>query len=95
MGRIQSFGDKETERIYGQKRSRKLPPEIQDRALVKLLMLDASETIDDLRMPPSNKFEKLEGSLAGKYSIRINNQWRILFRITKAGFFEVSIVDYH
>ena len=68
---------------------------IQDRALVKLLMLDASETIDDLRMPPSNKFEKLAGSLAGKYSIRINNQWRILFRITEAGFFDVSIVDYH
>ena len=95
MGRIQSFGDRETERIFGQKRSRRLPPEIQDRALVKLIMLDAAETVNDLRVPASNKFEKLEGNLAGTCSIRINNQWRILFRITAAGFFDVSIVDYH
>ncbi len=95
MGRIQSFGDRETERIFSQKRSRRLPPEIQDRALVKLIMLDAADTIDDLRLPPSNNFEKLEGNLAGRYSIRINGQWRIFFRISEAGFFDVSIVDYH
>lgn len=95
MGRIKSFGDRETERIFGQIRSKKLPPDIQERALVKLLMLDAAESIDDLRMPPSNNFERLAGRLSGWYSIRVNSQWRIIFRITEAGFFDVSIVDYH
>jgi proteic killer suppression protein len=92
---IISFGDAETKKVYDQKRSKKLPPEIQKRALVKLLMLDASNDEKDLLAPPSNKFEHLQGSLDGFCSIRINNQWRIIFRFVAGDAFDVSIVDYH
>jgi len=92
---IQSFGDSETEKIFHQERSKKLPPEIQKRALVKLLMIDASTTEEDFRIPPSNRFEHLQGSLKAFCSIRINEQWRIKFRFDGGEAFEVSIVDYH
>lgn len=92
---IQSFGDAETEKIFHQSRSKKLPFEIQKRALVKLLFIDASATEEDLRIPPSNKFEHLRGSMKGYFSIRINDQWRIQFIFRNGDAFEVSIVDYH
>lgn len=92
---IQSFGDAETEGIFHQVRSRKLPPEIQKRALVKLLFIDSATKEDDFRVPPSNKFEHLKGSLSGYCSIRINDQWRIQFRFSNGDASEVSIVDYH
>ncbi len=92
---IRSFGDEETEKIYRQEKSKKLPPEIQKRALVKLLLMDAATTEDDLKVPPSNHFEHLKGKQKGLSSIRINNQWRIQFKIKNDELYEVSIVDYH
>ena len=92
---IQSFGDVETEKIFHQERSKRLPPEIQKRALVKLLFIDASTTEADFKVPPSNRFEHLQGSLKGYCSIRINEQWRITFRFEGGEAYEVSIVDYH
>jgi proteic killer suppression protein len=92
---IQSFTDKEAEKIFHQERSMKLPLEIQKRTLVKLLMLDASVDEKDLLVPPSNRFERLKGDLKGFCSIRINDQWRIIFKYKDGDAFEVSIVDYH
>jgi proteic killer suppression protein len=74
---------------------RKLDGEIQRAALRKLLILDAAETLDDLRVPPGNRLEKLKGSRAGAYSVRVNQQWRICFSWTEAGPEDVEIVDYH
>jgi len=92
---ILSFSDPETEKIFHQEKSKRLPPEIQKRALVKLLLIDSSESEDDLRIPPSNKFEHLKGALKAFCSIRINDQWRIQFRFVNGDAKEVSIVDYH
>ena len=74
---------------------RKLDAEVQRAALRKLLILDAAETLDDLRVPPGNRLEKLKGRRAGSYSVRINQQWRICFSWTDAGPEDVEIVDYH
>lgn len=92
---IQSFGDKETEKIFHEERSLKLPNDIQKRALTKLLMLDAATTEDDFRIPPSNKFEHLKGSLMEYCSIRVNDQWRIIFRFIDGESFDVLITNYH
>ena len=92
---ISSFSDPEAEKVFHQEKSRRLPPEIQKRALVKLLMIDASTSEDDFRIPPSNKFEHLKGSMKGFCSIRINDQWRIQFKFINGDAKEVSIVDYH
>lgn len=74
---------------------RKLDQGTQRAALRKLLILDAAETLDDLRVPPGNRLEKLKGDRAGSYSVRINQQWRICFRWTPAGPEDIEIVDYH
>ena len=74
---------------------RKLDQGTQRAALRKLLILDAAEALDDLRIPPDNRLEKLKGDRAGAYSVRINQQWRICFRWTAAGPEDVEIVDYH
>jgi len=92
---ISSFSDPEAEKVFHQEKSRRLPLEIQKRALVKLLMIDASASEDDFRIPPSNKFEHLKGSMKGFCSIRINDQWRIQFKFENGDAKEVSIVDYH
>jgi len=92
---ISSFSDPEAEKVFNQEKSRRLPPEIQKRALVKLLMIDASTSEDDFRIPPSNKFEHLKGSMKGFCSIRINDQWRIQFKFKNGDAKEVSIIDYH
>jgi toxin HigB-1 len=92
---LQSFGDKDTERIWRRERSRKLDQRTQRVALRKLLIMDAAETLDDLRVPPGNRLEKLRGDRRGQHSIRINQQWRICFRWTAAGPEDVEIVDYH
>ena len=92
---IKSFGDKETEKIWGGIRSRKLPSEIQNVARRKLRMINNSQDVVDLRIPPANRLEKLSGNLSGFYSIRINYQWRIIFRWENDNAFEVQIVDYH
>lgn len=92
---IKSFGDKETEKIFRQEYSKKIPPIIQSRALIKLLMLENSESEADLRIPPANRFEHLKGRWKGYSSIRINDQWRIVFKFAQGNCFDVSIVDYH
>lgn len=74
---------------------RKLHPDIQRVALRKLVMLDAAEELSDLRVPPGNRLEKLTGDRMGQHSIRVNDQWRICFRWTKAGAEDISITDYH
>jgi proteic killer suppression protein len=92
---IRSFADKDTERVWNGLRSRKLPLEIQDRALVRLKMLNRAKTLDDLRHPPSNRLHYLSGDRAGQHSISINKQWRVCF-VWKDGAAEsVEIVDYH
>jgi toxin HigB-1 len=92
---LQSFGDRETERLWSRMAVRKLHGDLQRVALRKLTILDAAETIADLRVPPGNRLEKLTGDRAGQHSIRINDQWRVCFRWTKAGPVEVEITDYH
>jgi proteic killer suppression protein len=92
---LRSFADKETERVWRRERVRKLDQGTQRAALRKLLILDAAETLDDLRVPPGNRLEKLKGDRAGSYSVRINQQWRICFSWTDAGPDGVGIVDYH
>ncbi|HEY1687280.1 MAG TPA: type II toxin-antitoxin system RelE/ParE family toxin [Solirubrobacteraceae bacterium] len=92
---LRSFADKDTEAVWQRKATRKLDLGTQRAALRKLLILDAAEALDDLRIPPGNRLEKLKGNRAGAYSIRINRQWRICFRWTPAGAENVEIVDYH
>jgi len=92
---IKSFGNKETEKIWNGVRSKKLPQEIQQIARRKLRMLNNSQNIQDLRIPPSNRLEKLNGILQDYNSIRINNQWRIMFKWQNGNVFEVQIIDYH
>ena len=92
---IKSFADKETEKIYCQTVSAKLPQKIQKTALRKLIMIDNAEKLDDLRVPPGNRLEALKGDRGGQYSIRINDQYRICFRIQDGDATDVEIVDYH
>ncbi len=90
-----SFSDADTARVWQRERVKKFHPDIQRVALRKLLILDAAESINDLRIPPGNRLEKLTGDRSGDYSIRVNEQWRICFRWTKAGPENVEITDYH
>lgn len=92
---IKSFRCKETEKIWNEEFSKKLPQNIQKRALQKLMMLDAASVLDDLKIPPSNHLEALSGDRQGQYSIRINNQYRICFRYLDNHSFDVEITDYH
>lgn len=92
---IKTFGDRETERLFQRERSRRLPDDIQSIALRKLRMLNRSQTLQDLRIPPANRLEKLAGDRAGQYSIRINDQWRICFAWEDGDAYDVEIVDYH
>ncbi len=92
---IRSFGSRETEKIWKGTQSLKLPYEIQHIGRRKLRMLNNSASLTDLRLPPSNRLEKLAGKLSGYYSIRINDQWRILFIWKEGHSYEVEIMDYH
>jgi proteic killer suppression protein len=92
---IKSFRDRETEKVFHRQRSSKLPHDIQQRALRKLRMLNRSQSMHDLRVPPSNRLEKLSGNREGQYSIRINDQWRICFVWRDGDVYDVEIVDYH
>ena len=92
---IKTFNNAETEKIYQRQRSRKLPSDIQQVALRKLRMLNNAVTINDLRVPPANRLEKLSGNRAGQWSIRINDQWRICFRWKDTDAYDVEIADYH
>lgn len=83
------------EKLFRRQFSRKLPQDIHRRARIKLEILDAAETLDDLRVPPSNHLEKLSGNREGQHSIRINDQWRICFEWHDGDAYDVEIVDYH
>ncbi|MEZ4899575.1 MAG: type II toxin-antitoxin system RelE/ParE family toxin [Saprospiraceae bacterium] len=93
---ISSFGDQyETEKIWEGIRSSHLPNQIQNVARRKLRMINNAVNINDLRVPPANRLEKLTGNLQGFHSIRINNQWRVIFKWISSNAYEVKIVDYH
>jgi proteic killer suppression protein len=92
---IRSFADKDAERLFHRAPSRRLPSDLQRIALRKLRQLDAAIVLDDLRVPPGNRLEKLRGDRVGKYSMRINDQWRICFRWAGGDAHDVEIVDYH
>ena len=92
---IRTFKDREAEKIFKREFSKKLPSNILQIALRKLRMLNRSQNLNDLRVPPANKLEKLKGNRKGQYSIRINDQWRICFEWHNNDAFKVEIVDYH
>ncbi len=92
---IKTFADKETEKIWEGLRSAKLPFNIQEIARRKLRLINNSQNINDLRIPPANHLEKMSGEMQGLYSIRINSQWRIIFNWENEDAFEVRIIDYH
>ena len=92
---ILSFADPETALVWSGHRSRKLPPDIQPTALRKLRFMNAARVLEDLRVPPGNRLEALKGDLKGRHSIRINDQWRIVFVWTDGGPSDVEITDYH
>jgi proteic killer suppression protein len=92
---IKSFRDKDTERIWNREQSKRFSVEIQRTTLRKLVALDGAETLQDLRIPPGNRLEKLTGSHHGQMSIRVNDQWRICFVWKDGNVHEVEIIDYH
>ena len=94
---IRSFADKETEKIFNQQFSKRIPAGISKIALRKLMMIDAAMTLSDLKAPPANRLEPLKGDRAGQWSIRINDQWRIVFTPVAGGsdYDGVEIIDYH
>ena len=92
---IKSFADRETEKVFNQVFSRKLPQSIQRIALRKLVMINNAGCLEDLRVPPANRLEALHGDREGQFSIRINDQFRICFTVNGNDFFRVEIVDYH
>lgn len=92
---IVSFGSKDTEKIWKGEGIKRLPVEIQQISRRKLRMLHNSQSILDLRIPPSNRLEKLSGNLSEFYSIRINDQWRIIFIWENNQAYQVEIIDYH
>ena len=92
---IKTFNNDETQKIYQRQRSQKLPSDIQQVALRKLRMINNAVTINDLRVPPANRLEKLSGDRTGQWSIRINDQWRVCFRWEGSDAYDVEITDYH
>lgn len=92
---IKTFKCKETEKIFHREYSKKLPHDIQRAAFRKLRMIDHSQTLSDLRVPPANRLEKLSGQRKEQHSIRINDQWRICFRWSENSALDVEITDYH
>jgi toxin HigB-1 len=92
---ILSFGSKDTEKIWNGERTKRIPLEIQRIGRRKLRMLNNSQNIGDLKIPPSNRLEKLSGNLKEFHSIRINDQWRIIFKWENNHANEVEIIDYH
>jgi proteic killer suppression protein len=92
---IKSFRCKDTEELFKRQLSSKFYSEIRRNALRKLLILDAAENLEDLRVPPGNRLKKLAGDRQGQHSIRINDQWRICFRWHQGDAYDVEITDYH
>lgn len=92
---VRSFADQDTERLFRREGVRRWSPDLQRAALRKLVVVDAAEALDDLRVPPGNRLEKLSGKRSGQYSIRVNDQWRVCFRWRDRDAFDVELVDYH
>ena len=92
---IKSFYCKETEKIFNRQFVKRFSVDIQRLAYRKLVFLDSTETLSDLRVPPGNRLEKLSGKRQGQYSIRVNDQWRICFKWHEGNAYEVEITDYH
>lgn len=92
---IKTFKDRDTERLFSRKPVKRLGADVQRVALRKLRMLDAATVLEDLRVPPANRLEKLKGDRAGQFSIRVNQQWRVCFVWRSGHAFDVEIVDYH
>jgi proteic killer suppression protein len=92
---ILSFGSRDTQKIWDGERVKKIPNEIQEIGRRKLRMLNNSQNLVDLQIPPSNKLEKLKGNLKEFYSIRVNDQWRLIFKWHNGNASSVEIIDYH
>ena len=92
---IQSFADRDTERLFHREPVRRLPGALHRVMLRKLRQVDAAVSLDDLRVPPGNRLEKLRGDRVGQHSIRVNDEWRIGFRWRDGHALDVAIVDYH
>jgi proteic killer suppression protein len=92
---IKTFGDKETQQVFVNGKSKRLPPDLIRRAIRRLEYIHWATNVNDLRVPPSNRLHALKGNREGQYSISINNQWRICFRFIEGDAFDVEITDYH
>lgn len=92
---IVSFADSQTEALFRRERVKRIDPRIQRVALRKLVLLNNAASLDDLRVPPGNRLEALKGDRAGQHSIRINDQWRVVFKWEDGHAHEVEIIDYH
>ena len=92
---IKTFANGETQRVYTEGRSRRLPPDLIQRAVRRLEYIDLAQTLNDLRVPPSNRLHSLKGNRQGQHSISINDQWRICFRFVNGDAYDVEIIDYH
>jgi len=92
---IKSFAEKETESFYLTGKSRRFPPDILKRAIMRLIQLNAATVLEDLKVPPSNKLEALKSDREGQHSIRINDQWRVCFMWENGDAYGVEITDYH
>jgi len=91
---IQSLGNTETERFFTTGESRKIPSEILRRAAMRLKQLDAATRVEDLRLPPSNRLERITKDRVGQWSLRISEQWRVCFRFANGNAHDVKIIDY-
>jgi proteic killer suppression protein len=92
---IRTFRDKETEQLFQRQSSRRFPANLHQAMWRKLAILNAAERLDDLRVPPGNRLEKLSGDRTGQHSIRVNDQWRICFEWREGDAYKVEITDYH
>ena len=92
---IKSFADKRTAEFYETGKSKRVPPDMWERALRKLEYLDLATRLSDLKVPPSNRLHKLKRERTGQYSISVNDQWRICFRFESGNAYDVEITDYH
>jgi proteic killer suppression protein len=92
---IKSFADKETEKLFRGGKSKAVPSQIRERALSKLLVLNAATNVEDLRAPPGNRLEKLRGDREGQWSIRVNQQYRVCFSFEGGDAHDVEVTDYH
>ncbi len=92
---IKSFADRDTQRLFNREAVRHFPADLLRTMLRKLVALDAADALDDLRVPPGNRLEKLRGRRSGQYSIRVNDQWRVCFSWRDGDAQDVEIVDYH